>query len=555
MSRKLDISCDPNMLRRAKQHQRLDDDLRYYCHKVLKIKPKTGPLEAFVLNDAQTYLHNEIEKQRSDLGRVRVLILKGRQQGCSTYVGSRYYHKAVRLKNRNVFILSHESETTKKLFSMVERFQENTPEFIRPEATTANKSEYKFAQIGSEYAVGTARNEDVGRGGTVQLFHGSEVAFWEKTDGIETGILQSIADMDDTEIILESTANGMNGMFYRMCMTALEEKGDYRLVFIPWFWQDEYSRVIPSDKEMQLDEEELEYQENYGLTDQQIYWRRSKIITLGKGDYEDGLWKFKQEYPANVMEAFQTSGKSLIRPAAVTRARQSKMQLDMMAPLVIGVDGARNGDRTVISFRRGRHFMEPEIMTFDGDEDVQMQIAGKIAKYIDDLDPAKVFIDVAHGYGVRDRLVERGYGNIIEGIHFGSQAIESELYINKRSEMWCLMQDWFHGEEGQVSIPDSDLIQRDLSAMPEATTTSNGRKKFPLKVDIKKNAGFSPDIGDSMALTFAFPILRKDHLSNTGNRIRKKNGEGGPLKTLRKRRQSGSISSTSSTSGSRFWSK
>jgi hypothetical protein len=527
-------------------HRRLDEDLPYYARHVLKIKPKVGTTEPFVFNKAQLYLHAELEKQLSELGYVRALILKGRQQGCSTYVAARYYHKAVRVKDQSVFILSHDGETTKKLFSLVERYYELSPSHVRPTAAIANRTEYKFNAIGSQYAVGTARNESVGRGGTVQLFHGSEVAFWEKTDGIETGVLQSIADIPETEVILESTADGMTGMFYRKCMSALEGKGDYRLIFIPWFWQDEYSRDIPSDGEMSLSDEEDEYKKNYKLTNEQVYWRRAKIIALGSP------WKFKQEYPANVMEAFQTSGTSLIRAEAITNARKSSIKTDEAAPLIMGVDPARNRDRTVFAYRRGRTFMEPEVMVFDGDEDVQMQIAGMIAQRIQELGPAKVFIDVGQGYGVRDRLVEIGYGDIVEGIHFGSSAMEPEIYINKRAEMWCNMRDWFHGEEGEVSIPDDDLTQKDLASMPEEKATSSGKIKLVSKDEIRAKSGMSPDIGDAMCLTFAYPVQGNGALMGSDtSRITKKKA-GSPLKTLRRRDQSDNIAHSPLSS---FWTK
>ena len=199
-----------------KIHRRLDADFKYYAKRTLKIKEKNGSIAPFVFNAAQIYLNKILDDQLSTLGYVRVLIVKGRQQGCSTLIGARFYWKATRLGGKNVFILSHESETTKKLFRMVERYYELSPESAKPETKIANRRELEFKAIGSEYAVGTAGNENVGRGGTVQLFHGSEVAFWEKTQGIKTGILQSVPDMPGTEVILDSTANGMSNDFYTM---------------------------------------------------------------------------------------------------------------------------------------------------------------------------------------------------------------------------------------------------------------------------------------------------------------------------------------------------
>jgi hypothetical protein len=46
---------------------------------------------------------------------VRVLILKARQQGCSTYVGG-FYHKGTHARGQQVFILTHEQDAADNLF-------------------------------------------------------------------------------------------------------------------------------------------------------------------------------------------------------------------------------------------------------------------------------------------------------------------------------------------------------------------------------------------------------------------------------------------------------
>lgn len=145
-------------------HKRLDEEFPYFARHVLKIQDKeTGIIQPFEFNQAQLYLHNEIERQRAEIGKVRVLIVKGRQQGCSTYTEGRYYWRAVRHQNKKVFILSHQAKTTKMLFDMVERYWELSPVEARPEAKVANRQELVFKTINSQYAVGTAGSSDVGR--------------------------------------------------------------------------------------------------------------------------------------------------------------------------------------------------------------------------------------------------------------------------------------------------------------------------------------------------------------------------------------------------------
>lgn len=506
-------------------HNRLQSDYPYFASKALKVKAKSGSMVPFNFNEPQNYLHAKIEDQKKRTGRVRVIILKARQEGCSTYVGGRFYHQATRKRNKSVFILSHEAETTVKLFRIVERYHQNCPTPLKPATRISNRREFLFDGIGSDYSVGTAGNEDVGRGATIQYFHGSEVAFWENTDGIQTGIMQCIPDMDDTEIILESTANGMGNMFYNLCMQAMKGEGEFELIFLPWFWMSEY-RKKPSD-DFKLSNEEEKEAALYNLDMEQMAWRRAKIES-----FEGKVWKFRQEYPSNPMEAFQTSGTALIDTQAIMAARKSEVK-DPSAPLIIGVDPGRNRDRTVISFRRGRQFFKPIVYLGKTEKMTEMRLAGIVAKHIDKYHPKKVFIDVGAGYGTIDRLLEMNYGGVVVGVHFGEAAMEEDLYRNKRTEMWINMRDWF--QRGGCSMPDDDSIHADLACMPDYQETSSQIKFLFPKDEIRKKFGASPDIGDSMALTFAYPVASGEVTAKP--KIVKKEGSGkSQFKTLRRMR-------------------
>lgn len=533
--------ADPDMF---KLHQRLQKELQFYSRNALYIKPKVGPLEPFVFNSAQEYLHAKIEEQKKRIGKVRVLIVKGRQQGCSTYVAARYYHKVTTTEGQSVFILSHESGTTGKLFSMVSRFHEHSPEPLKPEIDTDNRKEMKFKLLNSDYTVGTAGNESVGRGGTIQLFHGSEVAYWANTDEIQTGILQSIPDLPDTEIILESTANGMANMFYDLVCEAEAKQNDYQVIFIPWYWQTEYRRDTPANGEWDLSEEEAEYQRLYSkdpykkipLDKEQIYWMRAKISEF------KSKWKFFQEYPAYLQQAFQTSGQSLILPEAVIRARKSTIT-DPNAALIIGVDPGRTKDRSVFVYRRGRHIFKYEVFKFNkADKDnVQMVLAGLLANRIDLHSPDAVYVDVGEGNGIIDRLRELGYQDTVHGIHSGEEPLDP-VFLNKRAEMWCLMRDWFHGEDGPVRCPDEDVFQRDICAMPESKLTSSQKTQLVSSEVIRAKVKMSLDIGTAAAHTFAYPVRRKN-LPDQKNKFSAPGSGKSKLITLRNVRRQGRLNS------------
>lgn len=274
---------------------RLRDDLEYYAPRCLNIRTKGGKVQPLTLNAAQTYLHRQLETQRAQTGRVRALVLKGRQQGCSTYAEARYFHKVTHRRGTKAFILTHLDDASNNLFGMAKRFYEHCPDVVRPSLKASNAKELIFDRLDSGYKVGTAGSKGTGRGETIQLFHGSEVAYWANAQTHVAGALQAVPDEPDTEVILESTSAGRQGLFWEMCSAAMRGEGEYILVFIPWFWQPEYRKSADKFKPTA---DELAYQQAYGLDLEQLAWRRAKIIELA------GVHNFRREYPATPEEAF-----------------------------------------------------------------------------------------------------------------------------------------------------------------------------------------------------------------------------------------------------------
>src|SRR5690606_18150031 len=101
---------------------------------------------------------------------------------------------------------------------------------------------------------------------------------WPHADTHAAGVLQAVPDADGTEVILESTANGVGNFFHEKWRDAEKGVGDFIAVFVPWYWQDEYRK--PVDADFQMTEEESEYAGAYGLDREQIAWRRNKLAEL-----------------------------------------------------------------------------------------------------------------------------------------------------------------------------------------------------------------------------------------------------------------------------------
>jgi len=469
--------------------------LPLFAKNFLIIHDKAGAEKNFVFNRAQLYIHERLEAQLKATGKIRALILKGRQQGVSTYVQSRFFHKTVTKRGKKSFILTHHADSTRALFEMTKRYSENLDKDMFPQPDKKNDNTLMYDGLGSGYRVGTAGSVEVGRGMTNQYLHLSEYAFYKDAAKIGMGLLNTVAEIDDTEIIKESTANGQANDFYADWKAAKNGASRYQAIFVPWYWQDEYCIDDPAFIPM---DEEVEWLEKFGpdgLKPGHLNWRRIKMQDI-KGDYEQKCRKFRQEYPFTDDEAFLSSiTDTFIQVEHVAKARNTNV--DSQANLVIGVDPARKGDdRTAIIRRRGRRAYGLETH-YNIDT---MELAGIIKRIIDKEHPKRVCIDsIGIGAGVVDRLHELGL-DIVEGVNVARRASEPSKYRNLRAELWDMMRDWFI-QDMPVEIPDSDELQTDLVSLGYKYDSSD-RLLIEGKEDAKKRGSLSPDTSDALMLTF-----------------------------------------------------
>ncbi len=94
----------------------------------------------------------------------------------------------------------------------------------------ANSRELHFEGLDSGIQVSTAGSKGAGRAQTLQLVHGSEVAYWQDAAVHMGGLLQAVPDLAATEVILESTGAGMAGLLFDMAQAAQRGDGDYQLI-------------------------------------------------------------------------------------------------------------------------------------------------------------------------------------------------------------------------------------------------------------------------------------------------------------------------------------
>lgn len=302
-------------------------DFQLYAPEFLKIQTKDGKVVPFSFNSVQSIMEDVIDDIKTKGRLVRIVVLKARREGISTWVSGRFFWKTTTAPNRYAMIVTHEPEATDFIFKMHKRFQENIPEWFRPTERYNNKKMLEFNTekgdgLDSAIRVGTAGKEDLGSSQLIHYLHFSEVAKYPKhtATALMTSILQCVPSYHDTEVLFESTAKGVGGEFYDRfwtCRYRLEfyledgkvkwkevineeasEDSEYTAIFIPWFVFDEYQRDLAP--KFILTEDEITLKALHGLTDRHISWRRWCIANNCNNDIE----VFNQEYPSDSMSAF-----------------------------------------------------------------------------------------------------------------------------------------------------------------------------------------------------------------------------------------------------------
>lgn len=277
-----------------------------YIESFLKIKDKNSRIISFKLNEPQQRLYDVIKQEKKKHKPVRVIILKARQMGFSTLTEAILFKETVTHHNINAGIIAHVEEATTNLFTMSKLYYSELPDAIKPQLLNSNAKELIFNNkegtgLNSKIRCMTAGSTGVGRSGTYNILHLSEYAFWQgDKKAILNGLVQTVPNNENSMIIIESTANGFEH-FKEIWDGAVKGDNDYIPVFIGWNELPEYSMTYTG---FELTSEEKKLQETYGLTLEQLTWRRWCIRNNCQNDEE----LFKQEYPINPYEAFIATG-------------------------------------------------------------------------------------------------------------------------------------------------------------------------------------------------------------------------------------------------------
>lgn len=218
-----------------------------------------------------------------------------------------------------------------------------------------------------------------------------------------------------------------------------------------------------------------------------------------QSEMSDMSWR--REYLCDFAAAGDEQLISLADLDEATRRHVRKDQYDF-APVILGVDPARFGDdRSVIAIRQGLYCRGFRVYT----KVDNMALAAYVGQAIEDVQADAVFCDAGNGAGVIDKLRQMGH-EVVE-VPFGGKASKPR-YANKRAEMWFDLREWLMA--GGVIPRDTALLQ-DLAA-PTYKFDVQDRAVLESKDELKARGLPSPDLGDALALTFAYPVTKERDL-------------------------------------------
>lgn len=262
---------------------------------------KDGQPVPFRPNDAQLRFLDELHS--------RNIILKARQLGFTTLCCLIYLDACLFTPNTRAAVIAHKLQDAQAFFKDKVKYPyDQLPDELKAKcpATQDSAESLAFANNSSIRVSASVRS------GTFQYLHISEFGkmcaqFPEKAREVVTGSLNTVPK--NGFVVIESTAEGQDGAFFRMTQEARRQREagahltdlDYKFHFFPW-WQDRaYS--LPGAF-VEIDAESAKYfdalaADGIETTPEQQAWY-VKTEATQEGD-------MKREYPSTPDEAFEAA--------------------------------------------------------------------------------------------------------------------------------------------------------------------------------------------------------------------------------------------------------
>lgn len=299
----------------------------------------------FFLNDVQHSFVDRLNRAKADFERgyitdISLLVLKGRQQGFTTFVTA--YQLACSILNKNFqgYTLADKSDNAEAIFQNKAKFTySQLPEILKPTEKFNNRKQLLFEKINSSWAVDVA-TKDVGRSRTVNFFHGSECAFWASgISSVQAALGEAMTK--NCIKIYESTANGYNDY------EKMWNSGVHINCFYEWWLTREYRIDFRSCEQKAEFISEIEsmpgwigdrlrwLRDKKHLEAEQLYWYFNKYKKYLNKDL------IKQEYPCTPKEAFLLPGKTVFDTEVILRRLDELPSPEKVGYFTYDYDGQR----------------------------------------------------------------------------------------------------------------------------------------------------------------------------------------------------------------------
>jgi hypothetical protein len=291
-----------------------------------KIRLKAGDVTSCEPNEYQRKLSEIITYCHERSLPCRIIALKPRQKGSTTFSVAAAYRRLMAKIGRGLFAGGSHFQAA-NMWKILTTYNEyDVPEGHRCKI----KNTEAIYDNGATLERITLRNAQAGRSGTYQVLIITEVAYLSdegvaNADDVVAGLLKCVPDEPDTIIIEESTAHGAVGYFhdkYKLRSVTFEEfkagkPGTIR-VFSPWY-EFADSRRDPAREQIfkpeDLTRTEIALMEEWDLGVDQVAWMRWAIREECNGDFE----KFMEDYPFDDDSAFLKSGRCKFSAASIKR--------------------------------------------------------------------------------------------------------------------------------------------------------------------------------------------------------------------------------------------
>jgi len=326
-------------------------------------------------------------------------------------------------------------------------------------------------------------------------FNGSEFIFlgiWRNIDEIKSTEGIDILYIEEAHALTEQQWDILNP-------TIRKRNSEIWCVFNPrsrldFSWKRLVENPLPKSVVRKIN-----YDENEFLSDTML----EVIEDAKKEDYE----KYEHVYLGYPNESSETA---LFTYKDIDRAMSRNAEAT--GATVIGVDIARYGsDSTVITVRTGlwvKSILQRKNLSVT-------EVADWVHHIYNITDADAVIVDsIGLGAGLLDILITKGV-RVVDG-NVGFKAADTDTYFNKRAEAYFKLADAV--KRGLALPRDSDELAEELLSV-EYTFSENGKVKIMPKDKMKEVLGRSPDLADSLMLTYFTDIYKSDDAGIADNFI------------------------------------